>query len=275
MISSSNQMSVSSAIGLSAVTAAAANETVRSAIMSGVSWLGRSLCSIPGQLANNAVWCADGIRNQGFKAVSYLMPSLKPLAEREVAVNTLVRPFSSIVSGSGAKATGSISTGSLGWAGITPLFYLTKTGVNTCRRYLRSHQHYKLANEALNNDSANASAALACAERVLTNDAGQYRKLSERSVLTGWKGLLMAAVPAILLAPELGAAAVAAGVVAGVSQITSNAWEKWANSSMLNQTQEHIQHVRTRLELLELKAAVYNFDHRITSLENARPGGEV
>lgn len=268
-------MSVSSAIGLSAVTAAAANETARSSIMSGVSWLGRSLCSIPGQLANNAEWFTDGIRNQVFKATSYLIPSLKPLAEREVAVNTLIRPFSSMVGESGAKATGSISAGSLGWAGITPLFYLTKTGVNTCRRYLRSHQQYKLANGALNDYSENASAALDHANDVLTKDAERYRKLSERSVLPGWKGLLMAAVPAILLAPELGAAAIAAGVVAGVSQITSNAWEKWANSSMLNQTQEHIQHVRTRRKQLELEATNYILEGRLARLERTVLGGEA
>ena len=269
MNSSSHQISVSSAIGLSALAATAANETARNTIMSGVSWLGRSLWSIPGQLAKNLVWCADGIRNQGSTAINYVTPSLKPLLEREVPVKTLARPFSSVIGESTTKVTGTISAGSLGLTAITPLFYLTKTGVNSCRRYIKSHQQYKLTHEALNNNTENASVALARVDRALTSDACVYQKLSQRSVLPEWKGLLMAAIPAILLAPELGAAAVAAGVVAGVSQIASNAWEKWANSSMLEQTQEHIRQVRDRQELIELKDTCDSLNSRLEALEEA------
>ena len=80
-------------------------------------------------------------------------------------------------------------------------------------------------------------------KRSLRKDAEQYKALSERSIIPSWKSLLLTAAPTVLLAPELGVTALAAGAVAGAAQIAGNAWEKWANSSMYSKTEKRLENI--------------------------------
>ena len=249
-MSGSYQISLPAAGGLlvgnTILTTAIANETVRTGIWSFGS-------SVFGGVKDAAVYCVNGVKNTSLGVIGYASPSTKALIEREVAVETLVRPFSSIVSESTAKSAGSISVGTLGHAAFAPGLMLMKTGFTTACRYVESYLQHQKTRSVLHDSSVNALPALTKREADLTTDAKYYKKLSERSILPGKAGLLFMAVPTVLLLPELGFAALTVGAVAGVAQVASNAWEKWANSGMRNNTMEQLNLVNTKCRLLELE----------------------
>ncbi|KEQ11449.1 hypothetical protein GZ77_25455 [Endozoicomonas montiporae] len=206
----------------------------------------------------------NGVRNQTFNVASYLVPSLKPLAERQVALPGFLRP---VLGG----ASGTASMGTLVLAGMTPMYYVAKTGVTTCQRYLQSRAQNHRVDHALNGAHRDSVAALDHAELALQADRRRYKTLAQRSVLPTWTQLLMAAVPGILLAPELGAAALVVGAVAGASQVASNLWERSANKGMVQETQKNINHVTTKRDLLNARRDLYLMGKRMDRLEALHP----
>ncbi|AMO54924.1 hypothetical protein EZMO1_0687 [Endozoicomonas montiporae CL-33] len=233
------------AIGLTAgsslAAAVAANPSSRETVMA----FGKLVYNQPSALLEHTGRCLSGIREQLFHAVSYILPPVKTIAERDVAIKTVAGPFQSALGKAGINTTGNVTLGTLGLAAAAPAIHLAGNVLNACQRFSDKGYQYDLINRARNSEDVNA---LGQAAVRLQYSEEHYRKLSERSVMPGWKSLLCSLMPSILLVPQLGASAIALGAVAGVSQIASNAWEKWANISMLDETRQNIK--------------VANFSHR-------------
>lgn len=197
MIDSHHQISAPTVIGLATTCSTAAALATTPSGRKAVSTLGRLAYNQPSLLAGYAAGCLEGIRTQGLNAVSYFIPSAKALAGREITVGIL----GSITGRAEIKAAGRISLGALGWVAVTPVFQLVKTFMNACHRSIESGQQNQLI-EMMRNKAT--FGALELGKRSLERDAEHYKALSERSVIPGWKSLLLTTVPTVLLAPELG-----------------------------------------------------------------------